>query len=205
MRFGSSLPDCFSSMETIAYSLPCVTSSGFLEMTGHLHLPNKPWKVYLGSSKSCSSDDRYLHTWVFRNCSSSFIFYINRNWHDFAILQWHHNERDDVSNHRRRGCLLSHLFRRTSKKISELRLTCLCEGNPPVTGDSLHKLRVTRKMFPFDNVIMIYDSSHFLWFIAVVINLTNDNLLREIVNDWFYFIFIQLCKPMIASPYDHFL
>ena len=40
-----------------------------------------------------------------------------------------------VSNHRRLGGLLSHLFRRMSKKTSELRVTSLCEGNSPVTGE----------------------------------------------------------------------
>ena len=30
----------------------------------------------------------------------------------------------------------------------------LCEGNPPVTGDFFHKGTVTRKMSPFDDVIM---------------------------------------------------
>ena len=36
--------------------------------------------------------------------------------------------------HRRLGCLLNSLFRRRSKKTSKLRVTGLCEGNPPVTG-----------------------------------------------------------------------
>ena len=50
-------------------------------------------------------------------------------------LQWRHNARDGVSNHRRLDCLLNLLFRRRSKKTSELRVTGLCEGNSPVTGE----------------------------------------------------------------------
>ena len=50
------------------------------------------------------------------------------------LLQWRHNERDGVSNHQRLICLLSRLLRRRSRKISELRVTGLCDGNPPVTG-----------------------------------------------------------------------
>ena len=50
-------------------------------------------------------------------------------------LQWRHNERDDVSNHQRFDCLLNRLFRRRSKKTSKLRVTGLCEGNSPVTGE----------------------------------------------------------------------
>ena len=49
-------------------------------------------------------------------------------------LQWRDNEHDGVSNHRRLDCLLNRLFRRTSKKTSKLRFTCLCERNSLVTG-----------------------------------------------------------------------
>ena len=49
----------------------------------------------------------------------------------FKTLQWRHNERDGVSNHRRIDCLLDRLFMRRSKKISKLRVTGLCDGNSP--------------------------------------------------------------------------
>ena len=54
--------------------------------------------------------------------------------HIITTLQWRHNERDGVSNHRRLDCLLSPLFRRISKKTPKLSVTGLCEGNPPVIG-----------------------------------------------------------------------
>ena len=44
--------------------------------------------------------------------------------------------------------------RRTSKKTSQLRVTGLCEGNSPVTGEFPAQGPETRKMFPFDDVIM---------------------------------------------------
>ena len=50
-------------------------------------------------------------------------------------LQWRHNGRDCVSNHQPRDCLLNRLFRRWSKKTSKLRVTGLCAGNSPGTGD----------------------------------------------------------------------
>ena len=53
----------------------------------------------------------------------------------FKSLQWRHNECDGVSNHQPHHCLLNGLFRRRSKKTSKLRVTCLCEGNSPVTGE----------------------------------------------------------------------
>ena len=47
-------------------------------------------------------------------------------------------------------------LRRRSKKTSKPRVTGLCAGNSPVLGgvDSPHKAPVTRKMFPFDDVVM---------------------------------------------------
>ena len=66
-------------------------------------------------------------------------------------LQWRHIEHDGISNHRRLDCFLNRLFRRRSKKTSQLRITGLCEGNP---RDSPHKGPVTCKMFPFDDIII---------------------------------------------------
>ena len=53
----------------------------------------------------------------------------------YSALQWRHNGRDGVSTHRRLGCLLNRFFRLRSKKTSKLRVTGLCAGNSPVTGD----------------------------------------------------------------------
>ena len=50
-------------------------------------------------------------------------------------LRWRHNEHDGVSNHQPHGCLLNRLFRRISKKTSKLRVTGLCAGNSPGTGE----------------------------------------------------------------------
>ena len=50
-------------------------------------------------------------------------------------IQWRHNEHDCVSNHQPLQCLLNRLFRRRSKKTSKLRVTGLCAGNSPETGE----------------------------------------------------------------------
>ena len=60
-----------------------------------------------------------------------------------------------ISNHQPRGCLLNRLFRRRSKKTSKLRVTGLYVRNSPGPMNSPHKGPVTRKMFPFDDVIII--------------------------------------------------
>ena len=69
-------------------------------------------------------------------------------------LHWRHNDHDGVLNHQPHGCLLNRLFRRRSKKTSKLRVTGLCVGNSPGPVNSPHKGPVTRKMVPFDDVIM---------------------------------------------------
>ena len=46
------------------------------------------------------------------------------------------------------------LFRRRSKKTSKVRITGLCEGNSPVTGEFPAQRASNAEMFPFDDVIM---------------------------------------------------
>ena len=50
-------------------------------------------------------------------------------------LLWCHNGHDGVSNHQHHDCLLNRPLRRRSKKASKLRVTSLCAGNSPVTGE----------------------------------------------------------------------
>ena len=52
-----------------------------------------------------------------------------------TTLHWRHTGRDSVSNHQPHDCLLNRLFRRRSKKTSKLRVTGLCAGNSPETGE----------------------------------------------------------------------
>ena len=72
-------------------------------------------------------------------------------------LQWCHNERDSVSNHQPHDCLLKTFIQAQIKdKTSKLRVTGLGAGNLPGTGEFPAQMKwpVTRKMFPFDDVIM---------------------------------------------------
>ena len=71
------------------------------------------------------------------------------------LIQWRHNERNDIANHQPHDCLLNCLFRRRSKKTSKLRVTGLCEGNSPVTGEfPAQKCQQRGKCLHFDGVIM---------------------------------------------------
>ena len=81
---------------------------------------------------------------------------IRRPWGGLT-LHWHHNDHDGVSNHQPHGCLLNRFFRCRSKQTSKPRVTGLCAGNSPGPVNSPRKGPVTRKMFPFDDVIMIFN------------------------------------------------
>ena len=50
-------------------------------------------------------------------------------------LKWRHNGLDSVSNHQPHDCLPKRSFKRRSKKTWKLRVTGLCAGNSPETGE----------------------------------------------------------------------
>ena len=92
-----------------------------------------------------------------------FIFYwkncIRKPWYLLITLQGRHNERDGLSNHRCLDCLLNRLFRRRLKKHQSSTSLAPLRGIHRWPVDSPHKGPVTRKLFPFDDVIMM-DRKH---------------------------------------------
>ena len=69
-------------------------------------------------------------------------------------LQWRHNERDGVSNHRRFRCEL--FVQAQIKEITKApRHLAFVSGIHRWPLNSPHKGPVTRKKFPFDDVFMI--------------------------------------------------
>ena len=104
------------------------------------------WPIYINSAPYIKPIT--LHVVAIKNI-------VARGLHSFCTsFQWRHNGRGSVSNHQSHYCLLNRLFRRRSNKTSKLRITGLCAGNSPV--NSPHKWPVTRRMFPFNDVIMSY-------------------------------------------------
>ena len=89
-------------------------------------------------------------------------------------LRWRHNDCGGVSNHQPHDCLLNRIFGRISKEHqSSASLAFVREiHRGPVNFP--HKWPVTRKMFPFDDVIMkvcstVYPWSHIsVWFTAIL-------------------------------------
>ena len=76
----------------------------------------------------------------------------------YATIQWRHNERNGISNHRRLNCLLDRLFRRRSNKHQSSVSLAFVRGIHRWPVNSLHKGPARRKMFPFDDVIMKFAS-----------------------------------------------
>ena len=94
---------------------------------------------------------QYVNKYAFQNHGNIYIYiyiyiYVPHDNYDiltivkllpeyFVTLLWRHNESDDVWNHQHLDCLLNCLFRRRPNKTPKLRVTGLCEGNSPVTGE----------------------------------------------------------------------
>ena len=96
-------------------------------------------------------------------------------------LQWRHNERDGVSNHQPQDCLLNRLFTAHQRKHQSSSSLAWPVNSP-------HKKPVTRKMLPFDDVIMItYLSTH--WSLA-----THD-CFCELGHQWFRSSFVARSAP----------
>ena len=76
----------------------------------------------------CSGTDEIKH-------QSAVSLKFLRRWNKVETLRWHPNGCDSVSNHQPHNCLLNRLFSRGSKKTSKLRVTGLCAGNSPATGE----------------------------------------------------------------------
>ena len=85
-------------------------------------------------SSSCDILRRSETGWLVVNCAPSIHSFCLRTQISLT-LRWRHNDHAGVSNHQPHGCLLNRLFRRKSKKTSKLRVTGLCAGNSPGTGE----------------------------------------------------------------------
>ena len=81
-----------------------------------------------------SNNRQSLKPWT-SNCTESYFLGRQASQIMSLTLQRRHNERDGISNHGPHDCLLKRLFRHRSKKTSKPRVTGLCEGNSPVTGE----------------------------------------------------------------------
>ena len=110
-------------------------------------------------------------------------------------LRWRHNDHAGVSNHQPHGCLLNRLFGRRWKRTSKLHVTGLCAGNSPGPVNSPHKWPVTRKMFPFDDVIM----NEYIWIVPCTWVLNNRELWMITLFWLIWQLEIQFYIPLIKK------
>ena len=100
---------------------------------GYYHCKDKRvrWQAYFYNGMSRTSKNHfYSETGHF--CLFT-LSWIGRS--RALSLQWRHNERHGISNHRRLDCSLNRLFRHRSNKTSRFHVIVLCEGNSPVTSE----------------------------------------------------------------------
>ena len=111
----------------------CITLIG-------MHLPPTPGIISMGLLAKPETITCLIISSNFRNCDEKETTSMANNLYGAKIqnagtLPWRHNERDGDSNHQPHDCLLNRLFRGRSKKTSKLRVTGLCAGNSPLTGE----------------------------------------------------------------------
>ena len=104
----------------------------------HLYIESGPWTKMIGWIQ-CAA--RYTSLWGYHKAKHN-------------TLQWCYDDCYGLSDNRHFDCLINCLFRRISKKIPKLRVSGFCDGNLTVTDGFPHKEPVTRKIFPFDDVII---------------------------------------------------
>ena len=132
------------------YSITCV----FKHLGFWKHLHRSRGLASKNNIKSKVLEDKVWNYswWMFR--TRNFHTHIDAMFRSLHSSQWCHNECDAFSNHRNHDCLLNHLFRTRSKKTSKLHVTGLCEGNSLMTSEFPAQMPVTRRVFPFEDVIM---------------------------------------------------
>ena len=101
-----------------------------------------------------------------------------------VTLQWHHNWRDGISNHKRLDCLLNRLFRLRSQKHQSSASLAFVRGIHWGPVNSRHKGPVTRKMFPFDDVIMHTGQKIADFGLNLVLPDCNSSLDSPMVSKW---------------------
>ena len=118
------------------YSSNVCPLSDFLPIVGHDPIPGWTFQV-IDMIWSYETDPLFCCKYFL--CSKSLQHTEWFNWNlkapTVSSLRWRHNGRDSISNHQPHDCLLNRLFRRRSKKPSKLRVSGLCAGNSPGTGE----------------------------------------------------------------------
>ena len=149
METCESTPMTSTSNHSTCLSIPriyawCTSLRNVIKFRGYSHTIYYMTKcnqhILLFYSRHCGRIDRWNACWYKRSGSSSstqLLPWFLRKVYSIHLtsLQWRHNGRDGVLHHQPHDCLLNRLFRHRSKKTSNIRVTGLCAGNSPVTGE----------------------------------------------------------------------
>ena len=104
-----------------------------------------------------------VHTEIYFHCRRFYVLLYVFRCHCFCMalflmgssLRWRQNGRDSVSNHQPHDCLLNRYSDVNQRKHQSSASLAFVRGIHRGPVNSPHKWPVTRKMFPFDDVIMI--------------------------------------------------
>ena len=103
----------------------------------------------------------------------------------FGPLRWRHNEHNSVSNHQPHDCLLNRLSDADQRKHQSSASLAFVRGIHRGPVNSPHKWPVTRKMFPFDDVIM-----H-----PMVTRVYTTHCRRPLTEKWLYSLSVKTFLP----------
>ena len=95
---------------------------------------NVKWIVLFRHHSSSGWPSTHRHKTISIHNAGSKVTSVSVKFH-LLSLHWRHSRRNGVSNHQPRNCLPNCVFRRRSKKTSKLRVTGLCAGDSPGTGE----------------------------------------------------------------------
>ena len=140
---GTASDDLFPERTHVAIFSRCI-AGGILVEVGNVYSWNLTKvsflclgiHIWIKQTKFHNDNIQFSQWWNFRQDDDKFLSVNSSS--ELQIprpLRWRHNERDNVSNHQPHDCLLNRLFTRRSKKTSKLRVTGLCAGNSPETGE----------------------------------------------------------------------
>ena len=115
-------------------------------------------------------------------------------------LHWRHNGHDSVSNHQPCDCLLICLFRRDQRWYQSSASLAFVWGIHRRPVNSPHKWPVTRKMFPFDDVItwdlIVWWTASFWLQWTMAEGTVHGGSIHDLVTSWIELYIIMTLRHM---------
>ena len=135
---GDSNMNLLCDWSSIVYLQQCFTPVNNKRLSKQQWWFETPWRSFWRHCNALANLDCIVGAIILVPC------HVYRPWNQvFAAhwsgirksLLWRHSGHHGVSNHQPHECLLNRSFRRRSKKTPKLRVTGLCAGNSPETGE----------------------------------------------------------------------